>query len=114
MAWDHARKGLREEGRRATENEIAEAAATLLDTASRGPASTGSPPPQRTSKKSRRVAARTKAAGSLRPRPEPAAQPEGGTTGQGPGDPEAASGEALADVVPLGIFDAREEARRWW
>jgi putative transposase len=115
MAWDHARKNLRDEGRKATEREIAEAAAALLDTASRGPAGAGPAPPE-TLRKSRRVAARAKAAGQPAwPRPEPAMLPgESGEAAQGPGEPETASGEALADVVPLGVFDAREEARKWW
>jgi hypothetical protein len=30
-------------------------------------------------------------------------------------DPKAAEEmEEVAKVVPLGIFDAREEAKRWW
>jgi putative transposase len=115
MAWDHARKNLRDEGRQATEREIAEAAAALLDTASRGPASAGAPSSRKTTGRSRRVAARVKAAGQPAwPRPGPAAPPGTSGTGQGLGEPEPAPGEALTDVVPLGVFDAREEARKWW
>jgi len=27
---------------------------------------------------------------------------------------EAEDSAPLADVIPLGVFDAREEAKRWW
>jgi hypothetical protein len=31
-----------------------------------------------------------------------------------PGESAGQSDDKLADVVPLAVFDAREEARRWW
>jgi putative transposase len=115
MACNHARKQLNDQGRQATEKEIAAAAAALLDTASRGPAPAGAEP-QKSRRKSRRAAARAGAGGQPSgPRPGPATPPaEHGGTGQDPGEDAADGDEDLADVVPLGIFDAREEARRWW
>jgi transposase InsO family protein len=115
MAWDHARKQLREAGRQAAEEDIAAAAAALLETAGRGPARSGKEP-AKISRKTRRAAARAKAAGQPSwPRPGPAAAPaENRGTSDDPGAQGAASSTDLADVVPLSIFDAREEARRWW
>jgi len=118
MAWDHARKALDDEGRQATEQEIAAAAAALLEATARGPAPGAAA--QKVPRKARRAAARTRAAGQPSwPRPGPAVPPEhDGPAGRGTGtgtDDDPAGGEApLADVVPLAVFDAREEARRWY
>jgi putative transposase len=89
MAWDHVRRELREQG----------------------PSSPAKPP----SKRARRVAARTKAAGQPHwPRPEtitPAA--DRSTAAHEPSGPDE-PGAPLADVLLLGVFDAQEEARNWW
>jgi hypothetical protein len=110
LAWDHARRA--RPG--ATEAELAAAAADLLDRAHRGP--------DQLPAVDRRVAARTRAAtpslaGTRAPAtaPSPAAskpttsKPRHGEPADG-GDPAA----PLAPVIPLGIFDAHEEARKRW
>jgi hypothetical protein len=44
--------------------------------------------------------------------PASAAQPAGR---QDPPEPDDGEDDGpLADVIPLGIFDAREEAKKWW
>jgi putative transposase len=109
LAWDHARQHLAAQGRQATEAEIAQVVAALLQRADRGPAQdrdrAGKP-----SKREQRVAARTKAtAAPAWPRPDlPAPQQvqEDVDNGEDTG--------SLAEVVPLRVFDAREEASRWW
>jgi hypothetical protein len=109
MAWDHARQHLAAQGRQATEAEIAQAVAALLQRADRGPTQdrerAGKP-----SKREQRVAARTKAtAAPAWPRPDPSAPP--------PVQEDVDNGEdtgSLAEVVPLRVFNAREEASRWW
>jgi putative transposase len=57
------------------------------------------------------VAGRDRAVSAAgRPLPEPEPQPP-------PPWDDADDGEdagQLAEVIPLGIFDAREEARKWW
>jgi hypothetical protein len=107
LAWDHALAGLRERGENPAEPQIAAAAAALLERAAHGP------PGQRqgtATARDRRVTARTRPAppslAPAAPPPLPAGQP-----GQ-PGD--AADDEELAEVIPLGVFDARKEARQWW
>jgi len=113
MAWDHARQHLAAQGRQATEAEIAQAVAALLQRADHGPTQDherAGTPSHKPSRREQRVAARTKAtAAPAWPRPgPPAAQPvredvhDGEDTG------------SLAEVVPLRVFDAREEASRWW
>ncbi len=107
MAWDHARKLLADRGGDpATEAEIAQAAAKLLDRAERGPAGG-----DRQSIKDRKVAGRTRAtAGPAGPRPAPPPSEPGDEP-----DYDGDGGEQqLAEVIPLGVFDAREEARTWW
>jgi putative transposase len=37
-----------------------------------------------------------------------------GIAGATTGEPEEPSGDGLAPVIPLGVFDARDEATRWW
>ena len=111
LAWDHARRQLAGDGRNPAEQEIVRAVQSLLQQAHQGPGKPGRP--GRKTAKDRRVAARTTAtAQPAWPRPEapagsgdPAAIPD-----EPPGPPE----DKLADVVPLAVFDAREEARRWW
>ncbi len=107
--WDHARRLLARRGESpATEQEIAKAAAALLDRAEQATAAGGGP-----AKKDRRAAARARAtAAPAWPRPD-----------AGPADPATAASEPdnteddalpAARITPLGIFDPFEEAGRPW
>jgi hypothetical protein len=109
LAWDHARRVLAERGADpATEEEIAQAAVALLDRAADGPQDTAGKPSGRR-RKDRKVAARNRSTSAPSwPRPAPADPAE-----EPPPETEE-SEEGLADVVPLGIFDARKEAETWW
>jgi putative transposase len=112
LAWDHARQRLAADGKARDEQEIAQAVDSLLQRAHQGPGRAGRKP----TAKDRKVAARTKAtAQPAWPRPEPPATPadSGEPVGPSAGSPGQDGGK-LADVVPLAVFDAREEARRWW
>jgi putative transposase len=116
LAWDHARQQLAAEGKTPTEQEIAQAAESLLQRAHEGP---GTKPGRRSRKpnaRDRRVAARTKATSEPAwPRPE--APVPGGADDDivgSAGTASAGTEEKLADVVPLAVFDAREEATKWW
>jgi transposase InsO family protein len=106
LAWQHARRVLTERGHHtATEAEIAQAAADLLDTAEHGP-----PDKPEATRQDRRVAGRTRATAPAtwaRPQPLPDDPAPGIDDAQ---DPD----EDLAPVIPLPVFDAREEAKRWW
>jgi putative transposase len=108
LAWDHARRHLVTEGRFATEEQIADAVATLLRRAHHGPEDREKP---KMSKRDRRVAARTKAAtppqvtAAGKPPGDPAGTPEPGP----PGD-----STPMAEVIPLGIFDPFREADKRW
>ncbi|NRQ40480.1 DDE-type integrase/transposase/recombinase [Nonomuraea sp. NN258] len=106
MAWDHARQQLPDQGRASTEEEIAEAVAALLRKASAGPE--GSRDDRKLTRRDRRVAARTKAtsSGNRLPLPEPPAAP--------PEEPVAEDDHTLAKVIPLGVFDPFEEAKKRW
>ncbi|WP_375401777.1 Mu transposase C-terminal domain-containing protein [uncultured Amnibacterium sp.] len=115
-AWSQAREILsRRGGDRVTETEIAGAVEALLDKAEHGPDPTpaASPRPKpATTKRDRRVAARTRA--TAEPAwPRPVAEPD-----PGPADSdEAGDGDehdGLAAVIPLAVFDAHEEAKKWW
>jgi transposase InsO family protein len=101
-AWAQARDILARRGTdHATESEITGAVEALLDKAGHGPAG------PRPVKRDRRVAARTRAtARPSWPRPGQDQEPE----------PPAGGGEQdeLAAVIPLAVFDAREEAKKWW
>ncbi|MCF3175617.1 DDE-type integrase/transposase/recombinase [Streptomyces sioyaensis] len=99
LAWDHASQGLPD----ATESEIADAVAALLAKAHAGPGQSAKP--RRTSRE-KRVAARTRAAGSAtaRPRPQHAASAEP--------DEVPAGEQPLAEVIPLGLFDPLEDPWR--
>lgn len=112
LAWDHARRCLA--GQDATEEQIADAVASLLRRASAGPDDQETP---KMSKRDRRVAARTKAA-------PPHARPDEPACGE-PGQPGPAAAAAepgsdaepdapLAKVIPLGIFDPFAEADKRW
>jgi hypothetical protein len=101
-AWAQAREVLARRGTdHATESEIAGAVEALLERAGHGPAKPGP------AKRDRRVAARTRAtAAPSWPRPADDGGPR----------PAASQGEQdeLAAVIPLAVFDAREEAKKWW
>jgi len=111
LAWDHARQHLAAQGRQATEAEITQAVAALLQRAGHGPAQDGERA-GKPSKREQRVAARTKAtAAPAWPRPgPPAPQP----AQQDVDTAEDADTGSRAEVVPLRVFDARQEASRWW
>lgn len=127
-AWAHARQLLAERGSdQSTEAEIASAVADLLDRAEAGPQPVGpatKPADRAKGRKTRRVAARTRSTSAPSwPAPE-APSAEGGEAAEA-GSPAAASpasddggvgrdGDRLAPVIPLGVFDARDEAKRWW
>ncbi len=112
LAWNHALAGLRAHGTDPTEDEIAQATADLLDRAHRGPTPQARRPisEQKMSSRDRRVTARTRAAGPALPAefhpevPDAAADHSGDLDEKAPAD----------NVVALGIFDAREEAKTWW
>lgn len=94
LAWDHISHQLP----RATEAEIADAVAALLTRAHAGPQTEqGSKP----SKRDRRVAARTKAAGRVTPDAPELETPREDLSDE----PE----ETLAEVIPLGLFDPLED-----
>jgi len=114
LAWDHARRQLAAGGGDPAEEEIAQAVGSLLQRAHQGPGKPGRPG-RKPAAKDRRVAARTRAtAQPAWPRPEPPAAPSGSGPAAAPVRPADQPGDKLADVVPLAVFDAREEARRWW
>ncbi|WP_280255431.1 Mu transposase C-terminal domain-containing protein [Nocardia wallacei] len=111
LAWQHARTTLAARGHdTATEAEIAQTAADLLDRAERGPTVDA---PRKATTRERRIAGRTRATtaaphpASLTSSPEP--EPD---TGEPDGDPPG--GARLAKVIPLGIFDPFEEAKKRW
>jgi len=113
LAWNHARQELASRGEQPTETAIAEAVAALLDKASHGPAPTGNPQDKasrKASSKRQRVAARTRATTPARPGPAP--DPAEPTPAAAFGD--EADETAIAEVVPLRVFDARKEADKWW
>ena len=107
-AWDHARRLLARRGEDpATEQEIAKAAAALLDKAEHTMANGDRP-----AKKDLRAAARARAAAALAwPRPD--AGPAGSAQQTGP-DADEEDACPAAKVIPLGIFDPFEEAGRPW
>jgi hypothetical protein len=101
MAWDHARARQPE----ATEAELADAVDSLLQRASQGPGAPGRPQHDR---RSRRVAARTRASQKL-----PASQ-EARRPALNEGQPQAQDHDSLADVIPMPIFDPFAEADKPW
>jgi hypothetical protein len=121
-AWSQARQILSRRGDDPiTETEIAGAVEALLDKAEHGPDTTAAPkraaapaatPTTKpsTTKRDRRVAARTRATtGPGWPRPVADPEPEQVENNEACGE-----GAGLAAVIPLAVFDAREEAKKWW
>jgi putative transposase len=108
QAWDHARQVLARRGTDpVTETEIAAAVEALLDKAEGGPGG------QKPSRQDKRVAGRTRAiAQDTSAVVAPAPQEAPGE----PGDDTSAEQEQgpLAKVIPLGIFDPFEEAKKRW
>jgi putative transposase len=123
-AWDHARQSLTIHGKTPTELEIAQQVDAVLRRANQGPRRPPEDPdrlpPNKASKKDRRVAARTKAtAQPAWPRPDdppPPHTPEPVTAAAEDNDDFDVDFDdaQIADVVPLKVFDARKEAERWW
>jgi transposase InsO family protein len=120
-AWAQARHILARRGAgQVTESEITAAVQALLDKAADGPAKAG---PAKAglakaglAKRDRRVAARTRATAQPRwPRPEDSGDPRPAAAGDEPEQEEPEQEQdALAAVIPLAVFDAREEAKKWW
>ncbi|MYV95942.1 Mu transposase C-terminal domain-containing protein [Streptomyces sp. SID1034] len=113
-AWDHSARDLRDQqGATVTEEAICEAVGELLERAGTGPIEENQAPPVRKRARGRRAeraAARTRATSDAswpRPAPPSASAQTGEPT-------DAADDEAVADVVPLRVFDARKEAKKWW
>lgn len=102
LAWDHVRAKLPQ----ATEQEMADAVQDLLERAHQGPKTTAS------AKRDRRVAARTRVTTEPTwprpPSPEPQEGPDADT------GPELIGEGKTAEVIPLGIFDAYQEAEKRW
>jgi putative transposase len=109
LAWQHARTVLARRGQdTATEAEIAEAAAALLDKAERGPDAE-----RDMSKRDRRVAGRTRATNTpTGPRPSSPPDDEQESPAPQPDEHDEAE-ESMAEVIPLPVFDARKEAEQW-
>lgn len=120
LIFDRAHQVLAErEQRKPHEEAVARAAAELLDRAASGP--DDRPAQQQRRKKradeqrDRKAAARTGATSTAAwPRPEPPKHEVPPSDETAHGSKGAEETEELAKVVPLGIFDAREEAKRWW
>jgi putative transposase len=132
LAWDHVSGRLAEQGRgNASELERAQAVDDLLRRAYHGPPGdagagdagpAGSPRPGRKlTARDRRVAARTRvtaeardtAPGGLAAGDAPA-RDDLPSSGGAPPEPEQDDGEQVAKVIPLGIFNAHEEAKKRW
>ncbi|MFI5749968.1 Mu transposase C-terminal domain-containing protein [Streptomyces sp. NPDC051644] len=120
LIFDRAHQVLAErEQRRPNEEAVARAAVELLDRATDGP---DDRPVRRQKGKTRaderrdrKAAARTRATSAAAwPRPEPPRREEPPPDETADDSEGAEETEELAKVVPLGIFDAREEAKRWW
>ncbi|WP_310728260.1 Mu transposase C-terminal domain-containing protein [Streptomyces sp. N2A] len=113
LAWDHTARDLRAQGQPTTEDAIADAVDDLLERAGAGPDEDKPARPRRGRSRSSKVAARTQATSSepACPRPEPPPRPAAPPQ---PAKAEEADDEAIADVVPLRVFDARKEAKKWW
>ena len=106
LAWDHTRRARPD----ATEEELANAVADLMNRAHHGPAG-GGDGLAGLSRRDRRVAARTKASPPACIQPGPASA--GGTGGE-PGQDGDSRQENIATVIPMPIFDPFAEADKRW
>lgn len=115
LAWDHARQQLATEGKGLAEEEIAEATQSLLQRAHQGPEKSARRS-RKPSARDRRVTARTRVtAEPAWPRPDtPIPAGPAAEVGSDAETAQAGTREKLADVVPLAVFDAKQEATRWW
>jgi hypothetical protein len=124
LAWDHAQKMLARRGiDKPTEDQIARAARDLLDRAGQGPGEqpAAAGPAASQSRQDMRAAARTRATTSedvksswpgRAPRePGTAVLPDSDQAARDDGENEEGT---LAEVVPLGVFDAAKEAKKRW
>jgi hypothetical protein len=128
LAWDHVSGRLAAQGQGSpSELERAQAVDDLLRRAYHGPpgektgpqapVSSGKPrrPGRQGPARDRRVAARTRAGTAARAGARaPEEEPVPAVTGDDPGTEGPGSGETLAQVIPLGIFDPFEEAKKPW
>jgi putative transposase len=113
LVWQHARAVLAARGNdHATETEIAQAANDLLERAEHGPSSTAAATP---TKRDRKVTGRTKAmTNSTHPRtPSPTPEPEPESDLDDDAD-QTPTQTAVATVIPLGLYDPFEEAKKRW
>ncbi len=130
LAWDHVSGRLAEQGRGdASELERAQAVDDLLRRAYHGPpgdagadeAGTAGRPGRKLTARDRRVAARTRitakppsaGTGGLPAGDAPAPDGRPGSAGTSP-EQEQDDGGQVAKVIPLGIFNAHEEAKKRW
>ena len=129
LAWDHARRNVGEPGRPATEEQIADAVAALLQRAYAGPEQKPAPAPPELSRRGRRVAAVTRTTTPAPTSNGPATTADDsdpieashhcqqdGQQDSGPlgGLDEEQASTGMATVIPLGIFDPFKEAERRW
>jgi len=132
LAWDHVSGRLAEQGRgNASELERAQAVDDLLRRAYHGPPGdagadgavpAGSPRPGRKlTSRDRRVAARTRVTAEPRDTApcglaagDAPARDDLPGSGGAPPEPEQDDGGQVAKVIPLGIFNAHEEAKKRW
>jgi len=122
LAWDHVSGQLAEQGQPApSELERALAVDDLLRRAYHGPPDEAAEPqgPARKSRRQssardRRVAARTRAGTAARARTGVTGEPDPAAARDDPETPGQDSDEPLAKVIPLGIFDPFEEAKKPW
>jgi hypothetical protein len=123
LAWDHVSGQLAEQGQPApSELERALAVDDLLRRAYHGPPDETEPhAPAGKSRRARqspardrRVAARTRAGTAARAGTGTVGEPVSGVTKDEPETAGQDGGEPLAKVIPLGIFDPFEEAKKPW
>ena len=124
LAWDHVSGRLAALGQdRPTELERALAVDDLLRRAYHGPPDAGEEPQppapagksrRRGSARDRRVAARTRAGTAARAGTTAPGEPVPAVAGDDPEPEKQADNEPLAKVIPLGIFDPFEEAKKPW
>lgn len=109
LAWDHVSHQLP----KATEEELAEAVAALLTRAHAGPtqaAESEKAKKSKPSKRDRQVTARTRATAPAVVPPPPDPSPV--TADEPAAEEQPEDEEPMADVIPLGLFDPREDPWR--